>query len=132
MRDRHVAAQRRLLAAFLFMGLAACLAFLQAPDSLHAHAQVQRKVFELTLVKGRRTDGGDTVRVSRGDEVELRWSSDRRIVLHLHGYDIETTVTPQSAAVMSFRADVAGRFPVSEHRNSGGHGRALLYVEVHP
>jgi hypothetical protein len=33
-----------------------------------------------------------TLRVKRGEDVELRWSSDRRIQLHLHGYDIERTV----------------------------------------
>jgi len=53
-------------------------------------------------------------------------------VLHLHGYDLETTVTPQSPARMAFTASLAGRFPVSEHTHGKGHHRAVLYLEVHP
>jgi len=133
MRDSNAPVRRRLRAAFLLAGLASGVAFPPVPAILHVHAQAQRKVFELTLAKGRMMQGGDTLRVRRGDEVELRWSSDRRMVLHLHGYDIEATVTPKSPAVMSFRADVAGRFPVSEHLHGNGHGRkALAYMEVHP
>jgi hypothetical protein len=115
--------QRRLRAAFL-------LAVFAAGVSL---AQAARKVFDLPLADGGLRKGADTVRVQRGDEVELRWTSDRRIALHLHGYDIEATVTPQAPAVMSFRAGIAGRFPVSEHRRGGRHHeRPLLYLEVHP
>ena len=73
-----------------------------------------------------------TLRVARGDAVELRWSSDRRIVLHLHGYDLEATVAPDAPARMKFTASIAGRFPVSEHRHGAGHHRAILYLEVHP
>lgn len=87
------------------------------------------KVFDLDAAAGPRPA---TLRVSRGDNVELRWSSDRRVTLHLHGYDIERTVSPQAAATMAFTASIAGRFPVSEHGRGGHHGRAVLYLEVHP
>jgi hypothetical protein len=87
------------------------------------------KVFELTVSAGRPSS---TIRVKRGEQVELRWSSDRRMTLHLHGYDIERTVAPQAPAVMGFKADIAGRFPVSEHGHGGRHGRTVLYLEVHP
>lgn len=72
------------------------------------------------------------MRVKRGEQVELRWYSDRAVKLHLHGYDIERTVSPQSGATMAFTASIAGRFPVSEHGRGGRHGRAILYLEVHP
>lgn len=115
--------QRRLRAAFLLvLFAAACL----------SHAQAPRRIFDLPLVEGRRPQGADTVRVQRGDEVELRWTSDRRIALHLHGYDIEATVAPGSPAVMSFRARIAGRFPVSDHGHGSRHERPLLYLEVRP
>jgi hypothetical protein len=87
------------------------------------------KVFELTVGEDRLSS---TIRVNRGELVELRWSSDRRTTLHLHGYDIERTVAPQAPAVMGFKADIAGRFPVSEHGHGGRHGRTVLYLEVHP
>ena len=83
-------------------------------------------------MNGRVLGTADTIRVRKGDHVELRWSSDQAIALHLHGYDIEAKVAPQSPAVMSFKANLAGRFPVSEHRHGAGHHRAVLYLEVHP
>lgn len=89
------------------------------------------KVFELAVANGR-LSGGDTIRVKKGDYVELRWSSDKPISLHLHGYDIEKRVAPKSQAVMAFRAHLAGRFPVSEHAHGARHERPLLYLEVHP
>lgn len=88
-------------------------------------------MFDLALSAGRLARG-ETLRVSRGERVELRWSSDKRVTLHLHGYDIERTVAPQAPAVMAFKADIAGRFPVSEHGRGGRHGRAVVYLEVHP
>jgi hypothetical protein len=92
----------------------------------------QLKIFDLALAAGGVARGYDTLRVQRGDEVELRWTSDRRITLHLHGYDIEAVVAPGAPAVMAFRAGIAGRFPVSEHGGGSRHERALLYLEVRP
>lgn len=87
------------------------------------------KVFDLAVAAGQ---PARTIRVKRGDEVQLRWSSERRATLHLHGYDIERVVVPDAPAVMAFKADLAGRFPVSEHGRGGRHGRTVLYFEVHP
>jgi FtsP/CotA-like multicopper oxidase with cupredoxin domain len=95
-------------------------------------AEPASKAFELAIARGRVNAAQDTVRVKKGDKVELRWTSDRRIALHLHGYDIETTVTPEAPAVMSFQARIAGRFPVSEHGHGSQHERPLLYLDVHP
>ena len=97
-----------------------------------AAADPAAKVFELAIANGRVDASRDTVRVTKGDKVELRWSSDKPIALHLHGYDIEVSVSPQSPAAMAFVAKIAGRFPVSDHRHGGGHERAVLYLEVHP
>jgi FtsP/CotA-like multicopper oxidase with cupredoxin domain len=111
----------------------ACRIFLAALAALFIVAGVRAQapqVFELALANGRLAGAPGTLRVKRGDTVELRWSSDRPISLHLHGYDIEAKVSPRSPAVMSFKAALAGRFPVSEH--AGGHERAVLYLEVHP
>jgi hypothetical protein len=82
-------------------------------------------------VNGRVTGGDTTLHVQQGDDVELRWSSDRHLSLHLHGYDIEAKVLPQVSTVMSLKARLAGRFPVSEHRE-GARERTILYIEVHP
>jgi hypothetical protein len=76
--------------------------------------------------------GEETLRVKRGERIELRWKSDRPIALHLHGYDVERTAAPNAPAVMVFEAKIAGRFPVSEHTRGAGHHRAIVYLEVHP
>ena len=107
------------------------LALAAAPLTCVA-AEPAGKAFELAIAKGRVDAAQQTVRVKKGDKVELRWTSDRRIALHLHGYDIEATVTPEAPAVMSFQARIAGRYPVSEHGHGSRHERPLLYLEVLP
>ena len=88
------------------------------------------KRFELYIQHGKILTDERTIRVSQGDQVELYWSSDKPDVLHLHGYDIHTKVTPHFPAVMQFKAHASGRFPVESHGHSG-HG-SLIYLEVHP
>jgi hypothetical protein len=94
-------------------------------------AQSPKKVFDVAIVNGQVTGGDTTLHVQQGDEVEVRWSSDRPLSLHLHGYDVEANVLPQVSTVMSLKARLAGRFPVSEHRE-GARERTILYIEVHP
>jgi FtsP/CotA-like multicopper oxidase with cupredoxin domain len=105
---------------------------LAAVPMLAGAAEPSSKAFELAIAKGRVDPAQATVRVKKGDKVELRWTSDRPIGLHLHGYDLQATVTPQSPRTMSFTANITGRFPVSEHRQGGALERAVLYLEVHP
>ena len=93
---------------------------------------VRHKVLTLSVVKGAVAGVGDTLKVQQGDDVELRWSSDKPMELHLHGYDIEVKVSPQAPAVMSFKANIPGRFPVEPHGQGSGHHRPVLYLEVHP
>jgi FtsP/CotA-like multicopper oxidase with cupredoxin domain len=83
-------------------------------------------------IAGGRAKGNDTLKVRKGDQVQVRISSDQPVVLHLHGYDIDLKVAPPAAATMTFKADVAGRFPVHEHRHGPGSHRAVLFIEVHP
>jgi len=96
-------------------------------------AQAPGKSFDLALADGRVPSERSTLRVKKGEKVELRWTSDRPIALHLHGYDLETKVAPQAPASMTFTASIAGRFPITEHARGGAHHhRAVLYLEVHP
>jgi hypothetical protein len=91
------------------------------------------KAFNLSLRNGRLESKNDTLRVRRGERVELRFSTDRPIKLHLHGYDIEASASPESPATISFTADIPGRFPVSEHAHGKAHHHeAVLYLEVLP
>jgi hypothetical protein len=95
-------------------------------------ALAAEQVVDVALAEGRVPPERRTIQVTRGDEVVLRWTSDRAIALHLHGYDIEESIPAGGSATMRFAANIAGRFPVSEHRHGGGRERALLYLEVRP
>jgi hypothetical protein len=87
--------------------------------------------FDLAISGGRLASGARTLRVQQGDQVSLRWTSDRPITLHLHGYDLELEIEPGVAAAMQFEARATGRFPVEIHQPGGRHA-TLLYLEVHP
>ncbi|MEO6743117.1 MAG: hypothetical protein ABIS28_00060 [Caldimonas sp.] len=86
----------------------------------------------VSIHDGKAEVANQTIVVAQGAQVELQWRSERPIALHLHGYDIETKVTPPATAVMAFTARLAGRFPVTEHRQDGRHHRAVAYLEVRP
>jgi len=73
------------------------------------------RAFELTIAHGKLAGGQDTIRVQQGDNVVLHWQSDRPILLHLHGYEIETRVAPGAVAEMRFEARATGRFPIHLH-----------------
>jgi hypothetical protein len=103
-----------------------------------AVAQSPEVVFDLKVEKGKVVPPSmRLVRVKEGDAVKLRWTSDKPIVLHLHGYDIETKVEPGAVAEMAFAARATGRFPVEEHKPNakGGHSHGeapLVRIEVRP
>ena len=102
-----------------------------------AVAQSPEVVFDIKIEKGRVPPSMRLIRVKQGDAVKLRWTSDKAIVLHLHGYDIETKVEPGAVAEMAFAARATGRFPVEEHKPDakGGHSHGeapLVRIEVRP
>jgi hypothetical protein len=90
------------------------------------------RVFDLTIVHGKLSGGQDTIRVQQGDDVVLRWHSDRPIVLHLHGYEIETPVVPGAVAETRFAARATGRFPIHVHAGQARSEAVLAYLEVYP
>jgi hypothetical protein len=76
------------------------------------------------------------MRVHEGDVVTLRWSSDRPLTLHLHGYDIEKRVLAYGVAELKFTAYATGRFPIEIHAQAAGsaphEGAPLAIIEVYP
>jgi hypothetical protein len=92
--------------------------------------------FELSVERGRVPQAMRLVRVKQGDAVRLRWRSDRPLLLHLHGYDIETKIEPGAVAELAFTARATGRFPIHVHtpKQGGGHPHEapLVQVEVLP
>lgn len=98
-----------------------------------ALAQAPVRTFEIQIAERRVPQGQRVLRATEGERVELRWSSDEPLVLHLHGYEIETHVAPGKPAVTAFAARLTGRFPVEVHGEGSQHRhRALLHVEIHP
>jgi hypothetical protein len=95
-------------------------------------AVAEPRVIELTIRAGTLPSDERVIRVSQGDAVTLRFTSDRALTLHLHGYDIEQRLTPGTPATMSFAARATGRFAIEVHAGQGGHEATLGYLEVHP
>lgn len=89
-------------------------------------------------VRNRQLTGTEAaLRVQRDDVVTLHWRTDEPISLHLHGYDLEIVVNPESSTTVRFKADQVGRFAVMAHRFGthppGSHAAApLAYLEVRP
>lgn len=85
-------------------------------------AWAAEKLLELNIVNGANASLADRVRVTQGDTVTLRCTSDQQVQIHLHGYDIEKTITPGSTVNIRFDAHATGRFPLtlhgSEHTNT--------------
>jgi hypothetical protein len=94
--------------------------------------------FDLRIEGGSVPEAMRLIRVKQGDVVTLRWRTDRPVVLHLHGYDIELRVEPGAVAEMTFAARATGRFPIVAHAagvGAGDHVRdeaPLAHVEIYP
>lgn len=118
------------------IALAAALFLVAAPpESPVQNAQATADI-DVTLKDGT-TAKPHTFRTKRGDEITLRVASDRKIALHLHGYDIERTAEPDKPAIFRFTAKITGRFSMEEHtaeaaKKSHSHAPAILYLEVLP
>lgn len=95
-------------------------------------AAAEQRVIELAIRGGALPEGQRVIRVQQGQEVILRWTADRALTIHLHGYDIEKKVAPQAPATMQFPARATGRFPIEIHGPGHGEEKTIGYLEVHP
>ena len=95
-------------------------------------------IFDINIERGRVPDTMRLIRVSEGDVVRLRWTSDQPLVLHLHGYDIEKRIAAGAVTELVFTAYATGRFPIHIHEQgagAGGHAHEdlpLATIEVYP
>ncbi len=119
-----------------FAGCFLALLLALAPVLAGTGAKADEVTFELRIENGRVSANMRLIRVKQGDVVKLRWNSDRPMILHLHGYDIEQKVEPGRVAEMTFNARATGRFSVEAHtpRQGGGqtHGAPIVQIEVYP
>ena len=116
-------------------GLILLLAAAELFPAMPGYGDITREV-EI-VIKNSKVVGKNTVRVTKGETVQLRWNSDQPLELHLHGYDVTIRVSPGTPAEMKFKAHATGRFPVEVHgkKSSGGHShghKPIFYLEVYP
>jgi hypothetical protein len=98
-----------------------------------AAALAAELAFDLKLAHGRVAENMRLIRVTQGDLVRLRFTTDQPVVLHLHGYDIETRVVPGTVAELNFTAYATGRFAIHLHGAGHNHDEApLAVIEVYP
>ena len=95
------------------------------------------RVFVLAIAKQQVAPDMRVLRVTQGDAVRLKWSSDQPLKLHRHGYDIEKSIAPGQISEFAFKAQASGRFPINVHTDESSQGHAdsehvLVYLEVYP
>ncbi|HEY6752902.1 MAG TPA: cupredoxin domain-containing protein [Rubrobacteraceae bacterium] len=66
------------------------------------------------------------VSVEEGDQVTLRLTSGSPLEVHLHGYDLEEEVLPGEETVLSFEAEISGRFEIEDHETETALGALLV------
>jgi hypothetical protein len=96
-------------------------------------AQAAELTFALKIESGRVPADMRLIRVKQGDVVRLQMISDRREILHLHGYDIEWEVNGPTQ--VTFTANLTGRFPIHLHSSRAGepaYEEMLVDIEVDP
>ena len=96
-----------------------------------AGAGAEPRVVELALRDGQLPEDRRVVRVRQGDEVTLRWTTDRPLTVHLHGYDIEAKLSPGVPVSIRFTARATGRFAIEVHGDRREE-HIVAYLEVHP
>lgn len=84
-------------------------------------------IVEVTVREGRAVSS-DRVDVPLGNRVVMRFDSDARLLVHVHGFDEEFPVEPGVLAVYEFTADIAGIFEVEDHVTH----RLLIELQVSP
>jgi len=108
-----------------WVGVLAGIWLAAAPPALGQQAVT----IELEIAAGAAVGGAAVARVSQGNWVTIKVTSDKAGELHLHGYDLTIQVAAGETRSPPFVAHATGRFPLEIHE--GGHG-TLLYLEVYP
>jgi hypothetical protein len=72
-------------------------------------------VFTYTIADGVAEPPLEQHTVDQGSTVRIEVTSDVADELHMHGYDVETEMTPGEVAVLEFTADMTGRFALETH-----------------
>ena len=86
------------------------------------------KVVELKVQHGRLVSGPELIKLTEGDKITLRVTSDTDDEMHLHGYNLHLNLTAGQTGQLSLTANRSGRFEYELH-----HAHAALgVIEVYP
>ncbi len=87
--------------------------------------------FAMSIEGGELATEESTITVNQNDTVTIDWTSDLPLLVHLHGYNIETQLAPGETGTMSFEADATGRYDIAIHA-ADVHERVIATLEVRP
>ena len=68
------------------------------------------RVFELTIKNNTLAGGPEAIRVTEGEDIVIKITSDASGEVHVHGYDKTLELTKDVPAELAFRATITGRF----------------------
>lgn len=99
-----------------------------APTETTTPAKPAPQTITIRVVGGVPQGGIARPKVKKGDRVVIVVRTDAGEEVHMHGYDIERTVTPGKPVRLPFTATIPGRFEVELHHPDS----VLAVVEVRP
>lgn len=67
--------------------------------------------YELIIQDKKLISGSATIKVTQGDEVTIKITSDEAEEFHVHAYDNSVELEPGKQATLTFTANLSGRFP---------------------
>ena len=97
--------------------------------------QGREVTYALKIEHGHAPPNMRVIRVTQGDVVRLELTSDQPQFVHLHGYEIQTEISPGKVTALAFTASLTGRFPIHLHAgdvDASGHEDILASIEVYP
>ena len=106
-------------------------------------SEPKQMVFTLSI-QHKELQESSTLSVKQNDDVVLNIKSDEKALFHLHGYDLEAHLEPNTASTLSFKANATGKFDfemhIDEHAGKHSHDHEeedsnkihLGSLEVHP
>ena len=82
---------------------------------------------EVTVREGRVVTE-DRIDVPLGNRISMRFDSDTRLLVHVHGFDEEVSVEAGVLTVFEFHGNIPGIFEVEDHISH----RLLVELQVSP
>ena len=110
-----------------------------APSNKAQNSQNTSQIFSVIIEGGQAKGGTQTIRVPKGSDVTLKFSSDTDGAVHLHAYHLELALSAHQDAQLQFNAKASGKFRVEWHPKANAsrdplshEGPPLASLEVMP